>query len=79
MEKYTPLTLSIPQNSIRLIRTPDQNPTLLSLDTPALEIMTDFSRTPAISILAAIQAARARRDFERQLRDRGRADRYGKE
>jgi CBS-domain-containing membrane protein len=59
MEKYTPLTLSIPQNSIRLIRTPDQNPTLLSLDTPALEIMTDFSRTPAISILAAIQIDKA--------------------
>ena len=55
MDTYTPLTLSSPKDNISLLRTPDRNTPLLSLTTPALELMTDFSRTPAISILAATQ------------------------
>jgi len=55
MDTYTPLTLSSPKNNISLIRTPDRNTPLLSLDNPAFESMTDFSRTPAISILATTQ------------------------
>ena len=55
MDTYTPLTLSSPKDNISLLRTPDRNTPLLSLTTPALELITDFSRTPAISILAATQ------------------------
>jgi len=55
MDTYTPLTLSSPKDILSLLRTPDRNTPLLSLTTPALELITDFSRTPAISILAATQ------------------------
>jgi len=59
MENHASLSLSIPQNNLRIMRTPDQNTKLLSPDTPALELMTDFNRTPAISILAATQIDKA--------------------
>jgi CBS-domain-containing membrane protein len=55
MDFYSPLTLIGPKKSISLMRSPDQNSPLLGLDTPALEVMTDFTRTPAISILANTQ------------------------
>jgi CBS-domain-containing membrane protein len=59
MKKYAPLTLLKPHSNLRLLRTPDQNNSLLSPDAPALEIMTDFSRTPAISVLATTQIDKA--------------------
>jgi len=55
MDTYTPLALSSPKNNISLLSTLEQNTPFLNLDAPALDLMTDFSRTPAISILAATQ------------------------
>jgi len=50
MDTYTALALSSPNDNISLLRKPVQNTPSLGLDTPALELITDFSRIPAICI-----------------------------
>lgn len=55
MDTYARLTLSSPNNDVSLLRKPVQSMPLLSLDTPALELITDFSRIPAICIAPTTQ------------------------
>ncbi len=59
MDNYSPLSLSKPNSDLHLIRIPDQNTRRLSPDTPAIELLTDFNRTPAISVLATTQIDKA--------------------
>jgi CBS-domain-containing membrane protein len=53
MNNYTPLAASVPLYKVALPRIPDPGIQLLGFEAPALELMTDFRRTPAISIHAA--------------------------
>jgi len=50
MVSYAPLTLCSPNGQSRLLKANSTNTPHLGLDDPALEIMTDFCRTPAISV-----------------------------
>lgn len=50
MNTHTPLATSYPLYPVALPRIPDPGILLLGFQAPALELMTDFRRTPAISI-----------------------------
>jgi CBS-domain-containing membrane protein len=51
----TPLRLSKPKANIGFLVKTDTRNVLLDLDDPALDLLTDFHLTPAISVLAATQ------------------------
>lgn len=51
----TPLRLSKPKANIGFLMKTDTRNVLLDLDDPALDLLTDFHLTPAISVLAATQ------------------------
>ena len=53
MNAYAPLHASAPMYPVTLPRIPDPVITQLGFAAPALELMTDFRRTPAISVHAA--------------------------
>lgn len=53
MNTYSALSTSTPLYEVSLPRIPDPGIMLLGYEAPALELMTDFHRTPAISIHAA--------------------------
>jgi CBS-domain-containing membrane protein len=55
MNANTPLRLSKPKTSIGFPMKADTKNTLFELDDPALDLLTDFYLTPAISVLAATQ------------------------
>ena len=55
MNRYLPLVSGYPLYPVVLARIPDPGLTLLGDETPALDLMTDFRRTPAISVHAATQ------------------------
>lgn len=55
MRTYIPLALVDPDERISLLRTPNSDMSWLGYDDPAIEIMTDFRRTPAISVLGNVQ------------------------
>jgi len=53
MATYTPLTLIKSDKHCSLLKATSTNTPLLSSETPALESMTDFCRTPSISVPAS--------------------------
>ena len=55
MRAYMPLVLGDPDERISLLRTSGPDMPLLGYDDPAIEIMTDFRRTPAIAVPADAQ------------------------
>jgi len=55
MNTYIPLAASYPLYPVALPRISDPEMSLLGYEAPALELMTDFCRTPAISVHAATQ------------------------
>lgn len=55
MNTCIPLAANYPLYPVALPRAPDPGMTLLGYEAPALELMTDFRRTPAISVHAATQ------------------------
>jgi len=55
MRAYMPLALGDPDERISLLRTSRPDLPLLGYDAPAIEIMTDFRRTPAISVPTDVQ------------------------
>lgn len=55
MHAYMPLALIGPDERISLLRSGNPDRPLLGYDDPAIEIMTDFRRTPAISVLGNVQ------------------------
>jgi len=50
MSSYTPIPLNNANNRISLFNASKENVPLLGLDAPALNLMTDFTRTPAITV-----------------------------
>ena len=55
MNANTPLRLSRPKSNLAFLTESDKRTTLLGLDDPALDLMTDFYLTPAISVIGATQ------------------------